>query len=170
MDEKFRKRQRNYKASPNDAEAAAEYIRALEQQLGIEPETKHRVKVMDTTIPCLLCEKPISKCYDEERGWVYGDTYIAMNNPLRAVAISTDGNYGSQVLDGDVLYFVICDACIVKHSHKMFHTPESRNRQEIVNGRDYFEGWFKMLKEAPHHQDSNDPYMLDIRPYFEEPS
>jgi len=44
MDERFRKLQRDYLRQTTDAEAAAAYIRVLEQRLGVVPEEKRKVQ------------------------------------------------------------------------------------------------------------------------------
>lgn len=177
MDEKFRKKQRAYQAKPNDATVAAEYIRSLEQKLGIEPEIKHKVQPTDTTMPCLMCEKQLTKAsegWTDSPEWTYiaelhsGEKYLGVESPWQGVHISTQGNYGSQVIDGDgTLHFYICDGCIIKHSHKMLYVEcRSKDKLQTENGREMFEGWLKAIQEKPNHQDPEDSYLKSIRPYF----
>lgn len=180
MDEKFRKLQRDYLRQTTDAEAAAAYIRILEQRLGVVPETKRRIQPTDETIPCLLCEKPISKeGFAPDQPWVElrnGENRppVSMTNPWQGVSVSTSGNYGSQVIDMHSVFFYICDGCIIRHSHKMFHYGDRYDKGEgIQNARDHFELWLKTLKEnrAKEMQEGGpqeeDTYMQAIAPYFD---
>jgi hypothetical protein len=187
VDEKFRKLQRNYLQQPADTETAASYIRILEQRLGVTPEDKRKIQVTDPTIPCLLCEKPIPKEHVvtlmPDEPWVEiverntpgreGTPSVRMNNPWQGVSVSTYGNYGSQVLDMHSIYFYICDGCIIRHSHKMFHYGDEYDRGEgIQNARDHFEAWFKGLKEHRAKEDPDgkqeDTYMQAVSPYFDD--
>jgi len=183
VDEKFRKLQRNYLLHTDDVEAAASYIRILEQRLGVLPAEKKKVQPTDETIPCLLCEKPIPKERQSEVVWVElqenveatdplsttpTPPRVSMTNPWQGVSVSTSGNYGSQVIDMHSVYFYICDGCIIGNSHKMFHYGSRYDTGEgIQNARDYFESWLKKLKESPHHP-SEDDYLQTIEPYFED--
>jgi len=93
-----------------------------------------------------------------------------MANPWQGVSVSTSGNYGSQVIDMHSVYFYICDGCIIKNSHKMFHYGERYDTGEgIQNARDYFESWFKLLQKNRTEEppDSEDTYMQAVAPYFD---
>lgn len=165
MDERFRKLQRAWGTSP-DLESAGKYIHALEQRLGIRPETKVRVKPDDKTIPCLLCEKPLERegATRMENDWIWGDEEgRCLENPCNAVSVSTDGNYGSQVLDlSGRAFFYICDGCLIRHSNKMFFIEDGSD--EVQNARDYYEAWIKALRER---NPSYDEYTNTVGAYFE---
>ena len=96
--------------------------------------------------------------------------HVSMANPWQGVSVSTSGNYGSQVIDMHSVYFYICDGCIIKNSHKMFHYGERYDTGEgIQNARDYFESWFKLLQKNRTEEppDSEDTYMQAVAPYFD---
>lgn len=150
MDQRLRNAQNAYSKNNTDPEIAAAYIRALEQLMAIRTPVA-KVNATDKTIPCVICEQQLEMADPPNRPWVrvsyehrineIPTTHIA--NPSKGISVSTCGNYGSQVLDGDVLYFFICDECVLINGHKMFFRdmegwiiPEKRD--EIYNAQDVF--------------------------------
>lgn len=174
MDEKFRQAQRAYNVN-GDIQSASLYIKALEQKLGIQQENKRRIALNDTYATCLICEREIEECGDfSETEWISrisratdSRSDVLMKNPWQAVSMSTSGNYGSQVLDGDSVYFYICDECLIRQSHKMFYTPHQGKDFNIVNASEHFEKWFEEIINSPVHNSPNDSdYLKQIRKYF----
>lgn len=184
MDEKFRQRQRAHQRDPQDIQEALAYIQALEQKLGIQPENKRRMAPDDPSVICLMCEREIESAGGSDtRLWVEIDTRpdgrresLMMINPWQAISLTTRGNYGSQILDGETLFFYICDGCIIRHSHKMLFRPDTAffgtpvaQEDKICNARDHFEEWYAALKER--RKDlllDPDSYIQTIKPYFSE--
>jgi hypothetical protein len=64
-----------------------------------------------STQPCLVCGRPLETSDPTKTG------FLTVND---GIIYSTDGNYGSTVLDiGETIVFVICDACLVKHRGRL---------------------------------------------------
>ena len=136
-----------------------------------------RAEIVNKSIPCLMCEKDVPMGHPNT---TLAD--IKKSNFDQGVECRTYGNYGSQVWDmSGIIYFVICDGCLVKHSSKMLveERDDSRSAEEfaavlegknpepqykpIRNARDHYDEWFKWLDEK--YQDG-DSYYDDVSPYF----
>ena len=137
-----------------------------------------RAELDSKTIPCLLCEQDVQM---EQPDTSLAD--IEKSNFDQGVECRTHGNYGSQVWDtSGVIYFVICDGCLVKHSAKMlvkesdYSSPAedfaiamrgenpAPKYKPIRNARDHYDEWFKWLNEK---YEKGDSYYDDVSPYFE---
>lgn len=153
MDQRLRNAKNAYSKNNTDPEIAAAYIRALEQLMAIKTPVA-KVQVTDKTIPCLLCEKQLEMADPPGDGpWVSvsqqnitpdGTPRTHIANPNDGISVSTNGNWGSRVLDGDIIYFFICDDCVCINSHKMFLRDiegflEPEKRDEIFNAKDVFD-------------------------------
>jgi len=138
-----------------------------------------RAELDSKTIPCLLCER------DVQMGTGHPDASLADIEKASfdlGVECRTYGNYGSQVWDMDgILFFVLCDECVIRHSHKMIvkerdhsqtkeefaailegKTPEPKYKP-VRNARDHYDEWFAWLNEK--YQDG-DSYYDSVSPYF----
>lgn len=136
MDDKLRKAQRQYKSVGDNA---SEYIRVLEQRLGIIPEFKGKIQNSDPTVVCLICEKDIQRdeTTESDKNWIYfHNKQLCLTNPEDAVSVYCNGNYGSRVLDGSKIFFYICDDCLINNSHKMFFISEYGPGRTIENARE----------------------------------
>jgi len=110
-------------------------------------------------IPCLICEKLIRTGSPDDQ-----IIEIEHLNFDQGVECRTHGNYGSQMWDNSgAIYFVLCDACLVKHSHKM--VVDCKYEDSPMNGRDYYDKWHRGLKERRPPTDS---YRQIVDPYFED--
>ena len=136
-----------------------------------------KLQTTDETVPCLLCDKPLEKVYkkDEPSPWIdiEHDGPASQKDPWQGVSVHTSGNYGSQVLDMDSLFFWICDGCIIKNSHKMLYRArqDRRKADEVQNARDQFEQWLELLnknnqEEIEEHSKPGSNYLNTIKPYF----
>jgi hypothetical protein len=77
-----------------------------------------------TTQPCLVCGCLLETSDPAKTG------FLTVND---GVIYSTDGNYGSTVLDmGETIVFVICDACLVKHRSRLRAFGVSRPQVQSV--------------------------------------
>lgn len=114
-------------------------------------------------MPCIFCEKECEvNQYPHNK-----NADIEKTGYDRAIVVHTYGNYGSQIVDGGLLSFVICDECFVKHSSKMLARDEKRINGTLtqiqVNARDYFIDWFNQILK---HADEKNSYVKKIAPYF----
>ena len=75
--------------------------------------------------PCLVCGRPLNVSDPAKCG------YLSVDD---GVVYSTDGNYGSTVLDdnGSSIVFVICDACLVKHRSRLRAFKTSSPRVQAI--------------------------------------
>lgn len=110
-------------------------------------------------MPCVFCEKD---CKINDLRGAPTNQKIEQSGYDRAVVIHTVGNYGSQVLDGDTLSFVICDACVVKHSPKMLYKDNYSKEKEQKNAVESYIKWYKSLLQYS----TSDSYLKDVLPYF----
>lgn len=136
-----------------------------------------RAEVDGKEIPCLMCEKDVSIGNPDS---TLAD--IEKSNFDYGVECRTYGNYGSQVWDmSGVIYFVICDGCLIKHSDKMLlkkRLPQTAEEMSSImqgggnpkprydpvrNARDHYDEWFKWIDEK---YDDGDSYYDDVSPYF----
>lgn len=61
-----------------------------------------------TKVPCFVCGNNLHRALKAEE-----------MQPLEGVVCETSGNYGSMVLDGETLMFLICDRCLKDRSARV---------------------------------------------------
>lgn len=73
-----------------------------------------------TIVPCFVCGKWLDRVDDEPM------------QPSLGVICDTLGNYGSRVLDGERVRFIVCDECLTERTARTRQVNVKRIRSETT--------------------------------------
>ncbi len=72
-------------------------------------------------VPCFVCGEKLDRVWND-----------APMQPISGVMCSTSGNYGSGVLDGATIAFVVCDICLSERANRTRRMVTKRIHSETT--------------------------------------
>lgn len=85
------------------------------------------MKSLFTAVPCLVCGRKFHRVAETE--W-------AEMQPVEGVICRTSGNFGSRVLDGETVTFLVCDLCLTERRERVRATVVEHPKSNV-----YYSPW-----------------------------